>query len=86
MNSTVFVLLGTTNVPVVKHENLCVLRARKPLSSVAAQQHLGNSLVHGEVQPGWHSQAASSTELSAKTAGGGEHEMPVGACGPVSVE
>lgn len=58
----------------------------KPLSSVTAQWHLGNTLVHGEAQPGWHSQAASSTELSTKTAGGGVREMPVRACEPVSIE
>lgn len=32
----------------------CVLRASKPLSSVTALQHLGNTLVLGDVQPGWN--------------------------------
>lgn len=45
-----------------------------------------NSLLCGEVQSGWHPQAASSTELSTKTAGGGVHEMPIGACEPVGIE
>lgn len=43
-----------------------MLRASKSLSSVTALQHLGNTLVLGEVQPGWNYKMASSTELRKK--------------------
>lgn len=32
----------------------CVLRASKPLGSVTALQHLGNTLVLGDVEPEWN--------------------------------
>lgn len=51
---------------VVKHGNLHLLRAPNPQSSVTAQQHLGNTVVRGEIQLGCHSPAASSTEISTK--------------------
>jgi len=54
-----------------------MLKAPKLLSSVMAQQHQGNAPVHGELQSGWHSQAAPSAELSMKTAGGRVQKMPV---------
>lgn len=79
VNSTVFIMLGTTNIPVVKHGNSHMPLSPKPPSSVTAP-------VHGEVQVGSHCQAASSTELSTKTAGRRVHKIPARACEPVSTK